>query len=158
MKLVYLIIITAFFTTCFGVDEPAVLPGISIEEQFEVDTTLIEEYLMLNEIEAEVHSSGIRYVVETEGTGISPSTSDEITVKYEGWLLSDQRFDINRNGATFLLGSLIPAWQIMIPEMKEGGKMTIYTPSVYGYANTTAGTIPANSVLIFNIELVEVPL
>ena len=155
MKPVYLACLTLLLISCFGNNEID-LPTRTIEEQFAIDTALIDEYLVLNEIEAEIHESGIRYVVEEDGTGISPTVSDSVTVKYEGWLLTGNRFDINQEGVTFPLGALIPAWQIMVPLMKEGGKMMIYTPSVYGYASASVGAIPPNSPLIFDVELIEV--
>lgn len=144
-------------TSCLESDVPET---ISPEEQLAMDIELIDAYLTENEITTEIHESGIRYVMTEEGDGLSPQPIDLIRVKYEARLLDETVVDANTNeeGNVFQLNQLIFAWQIMIPLMKEGGKMTIYAPSVYCYGNTQRGSIPPNSSLIFDIELVEVVL
>jgi FKBP-type peptidyl-prolyl cis-trans isomerase len=47
-------------------------------------------------------------------------------------------------------------WQIGIPMMKEGGKAKLLIPSQLGYGSSNLGVIPPNSVLIFDIELIDV--
>lgn len=129
--------------------------GLSEEEQFEIDLELIDSHLSKNDIIAEEHKSGIRYVIEKEGTGASPSATSRVIVKYEGAFLSGEVFDRNDLGINFSLVGLIDSWAIMIPEMKEGGKMTIYTPSKFAYGSSGSGVIPPNTVLVFEIELVS---
>jgi FKBP-type peptidyl-prolyl cis-trans isomerase FkpA/FKBP-type peptidyl-prolyl cis-trans isomerase FklB len=51
---------------------------------------------------------------------------------------------------------LIKGWQIGIPLMKKGGKATFYVPSELGYGGNDMGAIPPNSILIFDIELIDV--
>ena len=58
---------------------------------------------------------------------------------------------------TYALSGLIKGWQIGIPLMKKGGKSTFFIPSELGYGANSTGTFPANSVLIFDIELINVP-
>ncbi|MEO9871217.1 FKBP-type peptidyl-prolyl cis-trans isomerase [Ekhidna sp.] len=127
-----------------------------VEEQQSVDEAIIDEFLSESGIEAETHSSGIRFVTEVEGTGGTPASEDEVVVKYEGTVLSGAVFDSNDVGVQFALTNLIEAWQIMIPTMSEGGKIKIYTPSIYGYGPSGNQTIPPNTILVFEIELLEV--
>ncbi len=152
-RLVAIAVLFFIATSCLESDATET---VSFEEQLAMDLELIDAYLNENEITTEVHESGIRFVVTEEGTGISPQPIDLIRVIYEARLLDGTVVDSNAEGAVFQLNQLIPAWQIMIPTMKEGGKITIYTPSVYAYGNAQRGQIPANSSLIFDIELVEI--
>lgn len=128
----------------------------SFEEQLAIDTEIIDTYLTLNRIDAETHESGIRYVTTVEGDGISPTADDNIQIKYKGTYMDDTVFDESTVGATFPLSGLIDAWKIMLPIMKEGGEMIIYAPSGYCYGPNNVGTIPPNSILIFEIELVAI--
>lgn len=148
--------ITSFLTLVLFVgckkDDGIVL---SEEEQLAVDIELIDEYLASNNITANIHESEIRYVIEKEGSGESPSGVSSVIIKYNGAFLNGESFDSNDLGVSFNLAGLIEAWQIMIPEMKEGGKMTIYTPSKFGYGTRGSGPIPPNTVLVFEIELVS---
>ncbi|MFN9955636.1 MAG: FKBP-type peptidyl-prolyl cis-trans isomerase, partial [bacterium] len=57
--------------------------------------------------------------------------------------------------ATFPLANLIPGWQEGIPLLQKGGKGTFLLPSALGYGPNPVGPIPANSVLIFEIELID---
>ena len=66
-------------------------------------------------------------------------------------------FDQTTGSATakFRLGDLIQGWQIAIPLLQKGGKGTFFCPSDLGYGPQAVGNIPSNSVLIFEIELVD---
>lgn len=128
------------------------------QAQFAADTTIIEEFLLDNEIDAIVHPTGIRYTVENVGIGNSPDRSDQVVAAYQGFFLEGGSFDSNPDGALFALSNVIEAWQIILPEMKEGGKVTIYSPSRYCYGENGdgRGVILSNTVLGFDIELIRV--
>lgn len=131
--------------------------GRSFDEQLAIDTVLIDEYLTNNEIDAQIHSSGIRYRIIEEGNGESPKSNQIVKVKYAGTLLNGTEFDSNDAGVDFLLSNLIQSWKIMIPEMKTGGKLIFYAPSVYCYGvNSVGQIIPPNANLIFEVELLSV--
>ncbi len=126
--------------------------------QLEKDRATIEEYLAANNITAVEDSvSGVQYVIKELGTGVKPLITDCITVKYKGMLLSDgTTFDENATGYKYPLRGFIPGWQIAFPSFPVGTKATIYVPSYYGYGASGSGTIPANSILVFDVELVQV--
>lgn len=124
-------------------------------EQFEIDQSIIDEYLTENEIEYQVDESGIRFTTLTEGTGDSPLVTSRVTVVYEGTYLNGTVFDTNESGISFVLSNLIEAWQIMIPTLQEGGSIKIYCPSRYCYGPSGSNTIPPNTILVFEIELVS---
>ena len=130
-----------------------------IEAQKQQDRSLILADLNSQQIENFVEdTSGIFYVLEVEGEGDHPSLERTVTVSYEGFLLDGTRFDGTQNGQTvnFRLNGLIPGWQIAIPKLKKGGKGRFWIPSHQGYGLDGSGnTIPPNSVLVFDIELVD---
>lgn len=131
--------------------------SLSPEEQLKVDVEKIEKYLTENGLTAEKTSSGLYYIITKVGTSGSPTASSTIKIQYKGYLLDGTVFDATTSGqtATFKLTSLIQGWQEGIPLLKKGGKGTFFIPSGLGYGNDDKGSIPANSVLIFEITLVD---
>lgn len=134
-----------------------VFPQCNKETQAETDKRLIQEYLSARNISAQEHPSGIFYVIEQEGAGAHPAPNATVTVKYRGYLLNGNVFDQTapNQTATFPLANLIEGWKIAIPLLKKGGKGTFWIPSALGYGASALPGIPANSVLIFDIELVN---
>lgn len=104
--------------------------------------------------------SGLKYAVVTEGTGKSPSATDEVTVHYTGRLLDGTVFDssVSRGEpATFPLNGVIAGWTEGLQLMKEGGTTVFYIPSDLAYGERGAGgLIPPNAPLIFEVELISV--
>ena len=116
-------------------------------------------YASANGITATKHSSGMYYQIMSQGTGATPNTSSKVFVKYTGKLpdgtVFDQQQDHTKTG--WVLGGLIGGWQIGLPLIQKGGKIKLIIPSSYGYGcNGSQGVIPANSILFFEIELIEV--
>lgn len=126
----------------------------------EVDEQLIQDYLSENNLTAESTEEGIYYVIEEEGTGDYPYLSSTVTVNYEGFLLDGTKFDSSLDSGQPLiikLNSLIAGWQIGMSFFREGSKGKLFIPSGYGYGSSTAGgSLPANSVLIFDIHLINI--
>lgn len=131
-------------------------PVLDFEDQLEKDLAAIDRYLDKNNIDAIEHESGIRYVVTAEGDGERPIQSSTVTVKYTGRFFDGKKFDESKTGATFGLPNLILAWRIMIPEMEEGGSITIYAPSGFCYGTSGNSNIDPNKNLIFEMELIRV--
>jgi FKBP-type peptidyl-prolyl cis-trans isomerase len=130
-------------------------------DQVLVDQEKIESYLTDNQLTAQVHPSGLHYILdEPLGTGDHPTTSDKVTVKYKGYLLDGTVFDQTQGDKTisFSLTNLIEGWKIGIPLLKEGGKGTFLLPSALGYGNfpPPRSVISANEVLLFDIELISI--
>ncbi len=118
------------------------------------DIAIIDDSLASWGIETFIHPSGIRYTLE-QGSGNQPSVQSTVKMNYSGTRLNGVEFD-SGEGVTFTLSTLIPGWQVMIPEMKVGGKMTMYLPSPFGYGTGGAGNnIPPNAILIFDVELLS---
>jgi FKBP-type peptidyl-prolyl cis-trans isomerase len=127
------------------------------EKQAEIDEQIIVDYLAANNIEATQHESGMYYVIHNEGTGENPTINSTVEVFYEGFLTNGNVFDkTTTSPVSFPLRNLIQGWQIGIPLLKEGGSATFYIPSALGYGTQGSSSIPANSVIIFDIDLVSI--
>jgi FKBP-type peptidyl-prolyl cis-trans isomerase FkpA len=123
------------------------------------EDALIRDYLAENNLTAVKHSSGIYYIISNQGTGTAvTSTSATLNVAYEGRLLTGSIFDKATTASSLSIGlsSTIEGWQIGVPLIKQGGKIRLFIPSRYGYGSTAQSSIPANSVLDFDIELIGV--
>ena len=133
------------------------LSGVN-NSQLEKDISAIDAYLADNNIEnVQEHSSGVRYVIHEEGSGEFPGLCNQVSVNYQGQLMSDGTvFDQSQNPVTFPLRNLIYGWQIGIPLIQPGGSITLYIPSVYAYGSRGSGeSIPPNANLIFEIDLLN---
>lgn len=103
------------------------------------------------------HTGGFYYEINTAGTDTkTPTVCSNVTVKYAGYLTNGFKFDESTTGVTFALGQLIAGWQRGIPLIKTGGSINLYLPPSLGYGSSAAGPIPANSILLFTIELMAV--
>lgn len=152
-----LFILVLFISSCN--DDCGLEPNLNVDQdQLERDIRSIDAYLSENGIEAEEHPSGIRYVISDRGEGPRPSLCNQVTVTYEGRLIRNgDAFDSAREPVSFGLENLIPGWQIGIPLIARGGRITLYIPSVYAYGERGSGSaIPPNSNLQFEIRLVFV--
>lgn len=124
------------------------------DTQLEFDDRKILEYLDANSLTAEKHESGLYYIIEEPGSEEKPNSSSEVLVNYKGYLLDGSVFDeTTDNAVSFSLTNLINAWRIGIPLIGSGGKITLITPSYLAYGGSARTGIPANSVLVFEIEL-----
>jgi FKBP-type peptidyl-prolyl cis-trans isomerase FkpA len=102
--------------------------------------------------------NGIYYAKMKEGAGRQVSVNDTVTAFYKGYLFSDLSvFDETKDKpAIFPLKRLIMGWQIGVPLCNVGGKIKIIIPSHLGYSiRTRAAKIPPNSILVFEIEVVD---
>lgn len=149
MKTYILLILVLFsFTTC---------KKKKAQKQAKADEEAIVKYISDNHLNATPTGSGLYYVITTQGTGVNPDISSVVTVAYTGFLLNGASFDQSpATGATFNLTSVIQGWQEGIPYFKKGGKGKLLIPSALGYGGQSTTTIPANSVLIFDIDLLDV--
>lgn len=125
--------------------------------QATADENTIKKYISENNLNATATGSGLYYVINSQGTGINPTSSSNITVVYKGYLSDGTVFDQSKStGFNTDLKSVIAGWQEGMPYFKKGGKGKLLIPSALGYGSQATGSIPANSVLIFDIELLDV--
>ena len=123
----------------------------------EIDEDLISKYVADSNLNAIATGTGLYYVLQATGVGIQPLSESTVTVAYKGSLTDGTVFDeSDSNGITFSLKNVIKGWQEGIPLFKEGGSGILLIPSALGYGSSAQGQIPANSVLIFEINLIDV--
>lgn len=125
------------------------------KSQSEIDQEIIVKYIDDNNLDMTPHYSGIYYKITNTGSGGSPNINSDVSVLYKGYLTDGTVFDEAKKEVSFPLSNLITGWQIAIPMLQKGGKGTFIIPSDLGYRSRSAGSIPANSVLIFEITLVD---
>jgi FKBP-type peptidyl-prolyl cis-trans isomerase FklB len=105
-------------------------------------------------------ASGLQYKVTTSGpkTGKSPKAGDIVKVHYEGKLLDGTVFDssFERGQAAIMPAEgLIPGWLEALPLMHVGDEWTLWIPADLAYGERATGPIPANSVLVFRLKLID---
>jgi peptidylprolyl isomerase len=105
--------------------------------------------------------SGLQYVDLQEGTGAIPQAGQVVTVHYTGTLENGTKFDssYDRNRPfQFKLGAgqVIKGWDEGLATMKVGSKRKLIIPPDLGYGSRPVGPIPANSTLIFEVELLSI--
>ncbi|MCG9713935.1 FKBP-type peptidyl-prolyl cis-trans isomerase [Shewanella insulae] len=103
--------------------------------------------------------SGLQYEVITEGTGDKPSAEDTVEVHYVGTLTDGTEFDSSvarGQSAKFPLNRVIPGWTEGVQLMSVGSKYRFVIPSELAYGSRDTGSIPANSTLIFEVELLSI--
>jgi len=105
-------------------------------------------------------ASGLQYKVIKEGNGPQPKSSDTVTVNYRGTLTDGTEFDSSyKRGqpATFPLAGVIKGWTEGLQLMKTGSKYQFFIPPALAYGeHSPSPTIPPNSTLIFEVELISI--
>lgn len=106
-------------------------------------------------------TTGVKVTDETVGTGAVAKKGDKLTVHYVGTLPNGQVFDSSVDRGTpftFVLGEgkVIRGWDEGLVGMKVGGKRELIIAPDYGYGSQAVGSIPANSTLIFQVQLLDV--
>ncbi len=150
----------------------------NLEVIFEQDKKKIETFVQNFDVEHRRETVGesgvVLLITETNDTGRLPETRDTIRVDYTGYLLDGTVFDTsvksvaedegmfnpNRPYEPFpvILGisRVIVGWQVALSRLREGEKATVLIPSFYGYGRDGNGPIPANTVLVFDMDVVSV--
>jgi FKBP-type peptidyl-prolyl cis-trans isomerase len=134
------------------------------EPQLTNDSTHISLYVDENAIEnVQVDPSGLHYVIENIGTGNAPGLYDHVKIRYTGKIMNLEETvfaDNIEQGPNNLFSSRVVNYihglTIGLQKMNEGGKATFYVPSALAYGPSVNGVITANSILIFEVELLEV--
>ncbi len=105
--------------------------------------------------------SGLKYIDLQLGSGNYPREGQQVTVNYIGKLEDGTIFEnsyTQQKPLTFTLGdeAILKGWNEAILTMKKGGKRIVVIPPELGYGNRKVRNIPANSTLIFEIEVLEI--
>ena len=127
------------------------------EAQAKLDDAQIAAYLAKNDITAVKDPSGLYYQIITPGSAEKPTLSSGPYITYKGTLMTTAVVFEERTEPYYFskLETLIEGWKVGLPKIGKGGRIILYIPSGLAYKNQTSGSIPANSVLIFDITLVN---
>ena len=167
------VLFLGLLSSCISEDE-------SVEAIHQEDLKKIQAYIDNANIQAskqtEVGNTGIVLLFTKENpTGAVPEVGDTLRVNYTGYFLNEQVFDTSveqiardnnlyspsRDYVPFPVlfgytGIVIDGWQYALAQMKEGEKTTVLIPSTFAYGRYGQGNIGPNTVLAFDLELVEV--
>lgn len=131
------------------------------EEEAKVNLQKSTAFLEQNKGAAGVKTtaSGLQYQVMTEGKGATPGPDDTVKCHYTGTLISGEKFDssVDRGQpAEFPVKGVIPGWTEALQLMKVGSKYKLFIPPNLAYGAQGRPGIPANSALVFEVELLEI--
>jgi len=123
-----------------------------------IDKKIIEDYLADNNLTAQSTASGLYYIIEKPGGVNHPNINSLVTAHYKGYLTDGTVFDESYSKgspSTFALNAVIKGWQEGLQLIGVKGKIQLFIPSALGYGSTGKGGVPPNTVMIFEVELVE---
>lgn len=134
-------------------------------KQNAIDDVILREYFEGKKVKPMKTQSGLYYTITTPGSGEKIVAGRKASVNYTGMFLSGKAFDSNVDSAfhhvqPFELevgkGRVIKGWDEGIQLLKKGSKATFYIPSSLAYGSMEQRGIPANSILIFDVEITDV--
>jgi FKBP-type peptidyl-prolyl cis-trans isomerase FkpA len=149
INLVFCLLLALGFAGCSNKDKESQRCSTVLE-----DDANMQKYITDNGVTAVKHESGLYYQIIAEGTGATPTINSTVKANYTGKFTNNKTFD--QGVASFPLRGVIEGWQIGIPLIKQGGKIKLIIPQYLGYGCSDYSTIPGNSVLVFDVELLEV--
>ncbi len=142
------------------------------QKQMVIQEKELQKYFIANNITPLKTASGLYYVIKEEGSGAKPVTNDTVSLNYRGKLINGTTFDSNIDSAfnhmapfEFPLGvnRVIKGWDEGVALLNKGTKATFFIPSRLGYSTqampgnaANPKGIPANSILIFDVELLNI--
>ncbi len=101
-------------------------------------------------------ASGLQYkVIEPGQGGAHPTASDVALVNYTGRLIDGTVFDASKQPTPMPLSSVLPGFAEALKLMPKGSKYRFWLPAKLGYGDRANGPIPANSMLVFDVELID---
>jgi FKBP-type peptidyl-prolyl cis-trans isomerase FkpA len=134
---------------------------IEKEEQFKTDKKIIQDYLIAQKIKkAKRDDNGISYAINKKGKGDEPQSGDIIEVAYTGYLTDGSVFDKGKYSVELGKGKVIEGWEKGLPYFNKGSEGWLLIPSKLAYGpmpiDEDGISIPGNSVLVFEIKVLEV--
>jgi peptidylprolyl isomerase len=155
MKYIILAVVIAlaiFYFARSSVNKKEALENIAIGKDFLAKNKANQDVIQT--------ASGLQYQVLQKGSGNKhPSANTTVKVHYHGTLLDGTIFDSSVDRAqpiSFSLNQVIKGWTEGVQLMVEGDKFKFFVPSELGYGNRSTGKITSGSLLIFEVELLEI--
>lgn len=135
------------------------------DAQMPVDDKLLQEYFTKNNLKPTKTASGMYYMITKPGTGDNIKAGQNVTMNYTGKTMDGKPFDSNTDPQfkhvepfSFVVGSgqVIKGWDEGVQLLKKGSKGMFFIPSPLGYGPNGTPELPANSILIFDVEVTNV--
>ena len=136
--------------------------AIKMAMQKAEDDRLLQEYFKSHNLKPMKTASGMYYVITQEGMGEKASVGQTASVFYTGKFMDGKPFDSNMDSSfhhteAFKVevgkGHVIKGWDEGLQLMKKGTRATLYIPSELAYGPNERSPIPANSILVFDLEI-----
>lgn len=150
--IVFVLIAGIFMSSCAKTTEDCNTPDTAAPQS---EITELENYINANGFLATKDYRGFFFSIVEQGTGAKPNNCSTVTVNYVGNLKNGTVFDSSTN-VSFKLSGLITGWQQGLALIGKGGKIKLYIPPSLGYGSQASASIPANSILVFEIDLLDV--
>ncbi|MBN8824682.1 MULTISPECIES: FKBP-type peptidyl-prolyl cis-trans isomerase [unclassified Spirosoma] len=150
-------------------DEYKKQQAADFDKQKGIDAKVIDSYVAKNGLagKGQKTQSGVYYIVTQPSSGPAPKAGEIVKVRYTGKLLNGTIFDSSEKSLNpqasgepvqfpIGVGQVIPGWEEGVMKMHKGEKATLIIPSTLAYGSRANPKIPANSVLLFDIELLDI--
>lgn len=121
----------------------------------QTEVAALKQFIDSSRVSAIADERGFYYTIQSPGSGAKPTQCSNVTVNYSGSLTNGTIFDSGTE-VSFGLARLIVGWQEGIPLIAPGGSITLYLPPSLAYGSQAQKGIPANSILIFKIDLIRI--
>lgn len=116
----------------------------------------IREWIRQQNIQYKSTDSGLYYYFENKGQGQKIKYTDSVTVQFKGTLLDSTIFEIEKVPVTFAVNEVIIAWKEVLLMSERNAKIKIIVPPQLGYGNHKLDKIPQNSILLYEIEIIDI--
>lgn len=150
MKPFFIAFFVLLFISCDSDEEP-----ITVDYRAENELE-IQEYISQNNLDAEATGSGLHYVVDEQGEGAAITITSDVSLRYKGMLTDGTvLLENTEEGVSIKLQYEIAGLVEGLQLFNEGGSGMLLIPSHLAYGSTDFGNIPAGSVIIFEVELID---
>lgn len=119
------------------------------------EVAALQSYISSNGITAQADNRGFFYTIIRPGSDVHPNPCSTVKTNYTLRLTNGTQVEANNN-VSFILGNVIAGWQEGIPLIGEGGSIVLYLPPSLAYGSQGSDNIPANSMLVFYVDLISV--
>jgi len=116
----------------------------------------IEKYLKQKNIDCKKSASGLHYKILEEGEGELIQFTDKVMVTYKGTFLDGTVFDEQTEPIELTVSEQINAWKELMLQLKKGSKAFLIAPPQLGYGEYEIEKVPPNSILVFELEVVDI--
>lgn len=161
---IFIVLVALLIVTVAGITY-TVTKEVKSGQEAELNTNIThtEKTMDITTAQTSENKGGLQITDEVVGTGAEAVAGKSVTVHYTGTLLNGKKFDSSKDRGTpftFDLGAgqVIKGWDQDVAGMKIGGKRKLVIPAELAYGNRDVGNglIPANSTLVFEVELLDV--